>query len=42
MRKLVNFAVLLAFVALVGGCAILHPAAETPYMQKRETYKSYN
>ena len=42
MRKLVNLAVLVAFVALLGGCAILHPTSETPYMQKREQYKSYN
>jgi len=42
MRKLVNVSVLLAFVALLGGCALLHPTSESPYMQRREQYKSYN
>ena len=42
MRRLVNLCVLTAFLALLGGCAVLHGAGETPYMQKREQYKSYN
>ena len=42
MRKLVNLCVLMAFAALLGGCAILHGTSESPYLQKREQYKSYN
>ena len=42
MRRLVNFSVLAAFLALLGGCAVLHGTSESPYMQKRDQYKSYN
>jgi hypothetical protein len=42
MRRLVNLCVLAAFVALLGGCALLHGTPESSYMQRREQYKSYN
>jgi len=42
MRRLVNLGVLAAFLALLGGCAILHGTSESAYQQKREQYKSYN
>ena len=41
MRKLVNFCVLSGFLVL-SGCAFLHGTSESPYMEKREQYKSYN
>ena len=42
MRKIVNLCVLMAFAALLGGCAVLHPAGQTPYMYQREQHKSYS
>ena len=42
MRRFITLCLLATFVTLLGGCAMLHPASESPYMQKRETDKSYN